>query len=62
MTWHQGRVIYFELVRYRKMLPVVAGWRVSEVERYILAKDESRKLFRVREAEETKTAHAGPSQ
>ncbi len=58
MTWLPAtRYLFLNSAHYRKMSPVIPGRGVSEVERHSSVKDtEAEKLFRIREAEETKTA------
>ncbi len=58
MTWLPAtRYLFLNSVLSGKCYLVIAGRGVSEVERHAWVKDtEAEKLFRIREAEETKTA------
>ncbi len=58
MTWLPAtRYLFLNSAHYRKCHLVIPGRGVSEVERHSLVKDtEAEKLFRIREAEETKNA------
>ncbi len=58
MTWLPAtRYLFLNLARYRKCHLVIPGRGISEVERHSLGEDtEAEKLFRIREAEETKNS------